>query len=124
MIADYESTVETITIIPVDVVLTVTPNSYYYKTKTVKDEGSPDGFYLMTVKKKLKTPNVFVLNKIKCNNSFRTNSIYAANTGVKYMAISEDCLVNLDTTMDKFEFPKQVVYVGSAFSSCVNNANC
>lgn len=116
MIADYESTVETITIIPVDVVLTVTPNSYYYKTKTVKDEGSPGGFYLITVKKKLKTPNVFVLNKIKCNNSFRTNSIYAANTGVKYVAISNDCLVNIDTTMDEFEFPKQVVCAGSAFS--------
>ena len=116
MIADYESTVETITIIPVDVVLTVTPNSYYYKTKTVKDEDSPGGFYLITVKKKLKTPNVFVLNKIKCNNSFRTNSIYVANTGVKYVAISNDCLVSLDTTMDKFEFPKQVVCAGSAFS--------
>ena len=116
MIADYESTVETITIIPVDVVLTVTPNSYYYKTKTVKDEDSPDGFCLITVKKKLKTPNVLVFNKIKCNNSFRTNSIYAANTGVKYVAISNDCLVNIDTTMDKFEFPKQVVCAGSAFS--------
>ena len=111
-----KTTVETITIIPVDVVLTVTPNSYYYKTKTVKDEDSPDGFCLITVKKKLKTPNVLVFNKIKCNNSFRTNSIYAANTGVKYVAISEDCLVNIDTTMDKFEFPKQVVCAGSAFS--------
>ena len=53
MIADYESTEETITIIPVDVVLTVTPQSYYYKTKTVKNEGYPGGFYLITVKKKL-----------------------------------------------------------------------
>jgi len=101
---------------PISSVIEIYPNNKGHITERIDDDEVEDGFYFKQVEYILEKPNLLVNAKIECDNDFRINHSYLSESGIVWIAVSKNTIINQSTIMDKFIFPKEVVCIGSPFA--------
>ena len=101
-------------LLPISSLISIYPNDKGYTTEAVEDD-SDSGFHIKKVEYVLDKPNLIVNAKIECDNEFLVNHSYVSESGITWVAVSNNTLINQSPTMDKFIFPKEVVCIGGLY---------